>query len=324
MFDVTSELIAIRKQREQDFISISELLEFIKKHNPQAFYSEIATLLLIKLEPHDIRKTDDQLWGDEAFEYWESEHGIKTYIITEDISNKPQSICGSEFFSALEEIKTDKQALIFDDTCTAKDYLTDYQNNIFIDRKQIENILGISTLDKEALNNKYQNEIKLAVGMALTRTEEFVRNTDINKSPVGLAERLVMLQQIAELHAHIAELEQANSTIQAKDEQIAELEKQLEQAKRAESAVKSDDVLTQPKQGRISQPQRDLFSLLVLKNYQDYQSRNALFDAINADMKEHGIRTSDIKYPTLDNLIDDNLRINGLSIFPSKFPSKQK
>ncbi|WP_075321213.1 hypothetical protein [Histophilus somni] len=301
MFDVTSELIAIRKQREQDFISISELLEFIKKHNPQACYSEIATLLLIKLEPHDIRKTDDELWGDEAFECWESEHGIKTYIITEDISNKPQSICGSEFFSVLEEIKTDKQALIFDDTCTAKDYLTDYQNNIFIDRKQIENILGISTLDKEALNNKYQNEIKLAVGMALTRTEEFVRNTDINKSPVGLAERLVMLQQIAELHAH-----------------IAELEKQLEQAKRAESAVKSDDVLTQPKQGRISQPQRDLFSLLVFKNYQDYQSRNALFDAINADMKEHGIRTNDIKYPTLDNLIDDNLRINGLSIFPSK------
>lgn len=235
MFDVTSELIAIRKQREQDFISISELLEFIKKHNPQVFYSEIATLLLIKLEPHDIRKTDDELWGNEAFEYWESEHGIKTYIITEDISNKPQSICGSEFFSVLEQIKTDKQALIFDDTCTAKDYLTDYQNNIFIDRKQIENILGISTLDKEALNNKYQNEIKLAVGMALTRTEEFVRNTDINKSPVGLAERLVMLQQ------------------------IAELEEQLEQAKRAESAVKSDDVLTQPKQGRISQPQRDLF-----------------------------------------------------------------
>lgn len=318
MFDVTSELIAIRKQREQDFISISELLEFIKKHNPQACYSDIATLLLIKLEPHDIRKTDDELWGNEACEYWESEHGIKTYIITEDISSKPQSIYGSEFFSVLEVIKTDKQALIFDDTCTAKDYLTDYQNNIFIDRKQIENILGISTLDKEALNNKYQNGIKLAVGMALTRTEEFVRNTDINKSPVGLAERLVMLQQIAELQAHIVELEQANSTIQAKDEQIAELEKQLEQAKRAESAVKSDDVLTQPKQGRISQPQRDLFSLLVLKNYKNYQSRNALFDAINADMKEHGIRTNDIKYPTLDNLIDNNLRINGLSIFPSK------
>ncbi|WP_249962196.1 hypothetical protein [Histophilus somni] len=59
--------------------------------------------------------------------------------------------------------------------------------------------------------------------------------------------------------------EDINQVVTAKDEQIAELEKQLEQAKRAESAVKSDDVLTQPKQGRISQPQRDLFSPTSVK-----------------------------------------------------------
>lgn len=300
MLDIKSELLAIQKQREQDFISIIELLDFLKALNPTVDYSEIAIFLLIKLEPHDVRKADEELWGDEAFEAWEWEHGIKTYRMPASISDKPISIYGSYFFTALEAVRDDKRnASFLEDLATAEDYLGDDQKDIYIDRVKIENILGISTLDKEALDNKYQNEIKVAVGMALTKTEEFVRNTDINKSPVGLAERLVMQQQIAELQARIAELEAENQNLKKTELQPT----------------------TENKTQRISQPQRDIFTLLTVKNYPDYQSRNRLFEAINADLRANGITTKDIKYSTLDKLIDENIRTG--SPIRSPFPPKQ-
>ncbi|QDA12855.1 hypothetical protein [Pasteurella multocida] len=109
--------------------------------------------------------------------------------------------------------REDKNLLLFDANAKAIDYLDEHQKNIFVDRKQIESILNINTLDEKALNNKYQNKITVAVGMALTKTDEFIKNTDINKSPVGLAERLVMQQQIAELQNRIAELEKENEQL---------------------------------------------------------------------------------------------------------------
>ncbi|HDR1844835.1 TPA: hypothetical protein QB600_001467 [Pasteurella multocida] len=213
MIDIKSELLALKKKRKQDFISVIELLDFLKEHNSTTDYSEIATYLLIKLEPHDIRKTDDDLWGNEAFNVWESEHGIKTYLMPDSISDKPQAVDTSYFLTALEVVREDKNLLLFDDNAKAIDYLDEHQKNIFVDRKQIESILNINTLDEKALNNKYQNKITVAVGMALTKTDEFIKNTDINKSPVGLAERLVMQQQIAELQNRIAELEKENEQL---------------------------------------------------------------------------------------------------------------
>lgn len=142
--------------------------------------------------------------------------------------------------------------------------------------------------------------------MALTKSEEFIKNTDINKSPVGTAERLVYEERLSEKDRIIEELRT----------KIAELENQLQEQ---QTAVYSDDILQKEnKSQRISQPQRDIFSLLVIKCYPNAPSRNRLFEAINADMKEKGIRTSDIKYPTLDNLIDDNLKINNIRPFPQK------
>ncbi|MXN89023.1 hypothetical protein [Pasteurella canis] len=217
MIDIKSELLALKKKRKQDFISVIELLDFLKEHNSTTDYSEIATYLLIKLEPHDIRKTDDDLWGNEAFNVWESEHGIKTYLMPDSISDKPQAVDTSYFLTALEVVREDKNLLLFDDNAKAIDYLDEHQKNIFVDRKQIEFILNINTLDEKALNNKYQNKITVAVGMALTKTDEFIKNTDINKSPVGLAERLVMQQQIAELQNRIAELEKEIESLKKSD-----------------------------------------------------------------------------------------------------------
>lgn len=105
---------------------------------------------------------------------------------------------------------------------------------------------------------------------------------------------------------------------EAQANRISELEQQLEELKQKLEQSKQLPPMEEVKQNRISQPQRDIFTLLVMNNYQNYQSRNSLFEAINAEMKAKGIRASDIKYPTLDNLIDDNLRINKISPFPPK------
>ncbi|MGX2985749.1 hypothetical protein [Ursidibacter sp. B-7004-1] len=219
MIDIKSELLAIEKKREQDFISIIELLDFLKEHNPNASLPEIATYLLIKLEPHDIRKTDEELWGNGEFERWEDEHGINTYKMPKSISDKPARLTTSYFITALETVRDNEPDPLWDNP-TAGAFLREEQKDLSIDRKQIDTILGINTLDKEALNKKYRNEEYLAVAMALTKTGEFVKNTDINKSPVGLAERLVMQQeinqksdQITQLQARIAELEKENQNL---------------------------------------------------------------------------------------------------------------
>ncbi|MGX2956976.1 hypothetical protein ACWIYZ_07770 [Ursidibacter arcticus] len=302
MIDIKSELLAIEKKREQDFISIIELLDFLKEHNPNASFPEIATYLLIKLEPHNIRKTDEELWLNEEFEQWEDEHGINTYKMPKSISDNPAPLTTSYFITALETVRYNEPDPLWDNP-TAGAFLREEQKDLFIDRKQIETILGIDTLNKNALTKKFRDEEYLAVAMALTKTDEFVKNTDINKSPVGLAERLVMQQEINQKSDQITQLQA----------RIAELEKEL-----AEKTITPQEETTQ----RISQAQRDIFTLLTIKNYPDCQSRHHLFNSINAELKSNGITTKDIKYTTLDRLIDENIRVG--SPIRSPFPPKQK
>lgn len=114
------------------------------------------------------------------------------------------------------------------------------------------------------------------------------------------------------------EIARLNAIIEQQTVTIARLEAEVENLKKPETAQATHPPTVEEKQNRISQPQRDIFTLLVMNNYQNCQSRNRLFEAINADMRTKGIRTSDIKYPTLDNLIDDNLKINNISPFPPK------
>lgn len=103
--------------------------------------------------------------------------------------------------------------------------------------------------------------------------------------------------------------------ITAKDEEIARLKAEIVALKQQTQSVTQGN---EPTQGRISQPQRDLMTLLVMNCYDERQSRNDLFNAINADLREKGIRTSEIKYSTLDKLIDEEIRINNKSPFPPK------
>lgn len=142
-----------------------------------------------------------------------------------------------------------------------------------------------------AKNGKYNR--KLACEKIMLRREYF--KTDLEKEEI-----------IESLRARIVEIE-------------SQLQKQRE--------VDTKPILKNAKTTRISQPQRDIFSLLVLKNYQGMESRNALFDVINADLKEQGINNKGASYQTFDNLIDENIRLtkiglDGKQILYSPFPSK--
>ena len=119
-----------------------------------------------------------------------------------------------------------------------------------------------------------------------------------------------------------AENERLKAELKAQQDRMAELEQKLQQ-----SAVDSEPVLENGKATRISKIQRDIFTLLILKNYQGMESRNALFDVINADLKEQGINNKGASYQTFDNLIDETIRLtkiglDGKQISHSPFPSK--
>ena len=119
-----------------------------------------------------------------------------------------------------------------------------------------------------------------------------------------------------------AENERLKAELKAQQDRMAEIEQKLQQG-----AVDSEPVLEKGKVTRISKIQRDIFTLLILKNYQGMESRNALFDVINADLKEQGINNKGASYQTFDNLIDENIRLtkiglDGKQISHSPFPSK--
>ncbi|OBX07115.1 hypothetical protein [Gallibacterium genomosp. 3] len=110
----------------------------------------------------------------------------------------------------------------------------------------------------------------------------------------------------------------SNLIVKGLKNKIHQLELELKELKGGSSLDKNNETTTKSKDTRISQAQRDIFALLVTKNYSDLQTRNKLFMAINLDMKENGIRVNEINYSTFNNLIDEDLKVNGKSPFPPK------
>lgn len=124
-------------------------------------------------------------------------------------------------------------------------------------------------------------------------------------------EPVVDLNKLQEEKAPNAQLQEEIERLKAEN---AELKAQLQDNAQRQSAVDSEPVLENAKATRISKIQRDIFTLLVLKNYQGLESRNALFDVINADLKEQGINNKGASYQTFDNLIDENIRLTKTSL----------
>ncbi|MDG2944257.1 hypothetical protein [Exercitatus varius] len=106
--------------------------------------------------------------------------------------------------------------------------------------------------------------------------------------------------------------------LQEKDE-ISALQNKIKQLK-AELEEKQnviDSISLTESKGRISSPQKQLFALLVKKCYPDLDSRNKVFEVINVDLKEAGIRNTVIKADTFYKLIDETADYTKI-IFPPK------
>nr|DAO06371.1 MAG TPA: hypothetical protein [Caudoviricetes sp.] len=94
--------------------------------------------------------------------------------------------------------------------------------------------------------------------------------------------------------------------------EIEKLKKEIEEKQKI-----IDSLSLTNQSGRISSPQKQLFALLVKKCYPKLDSRNKLFDVINADLKESGIRNTNIAADTFYKLIDESNDIIK-AIFPPK------
>ncbi|MCQ9121930.1 hypothetical protein MUU45_001486 [Rodentibacter pneumotropicus] len=149
---------------------------------------------------------------------------------------------------------------------------------------------------------------------------------DIWKKDKNIFEKIIQSGEHLFSKNYLSE-EKKDATIEELQAKITELENQLQAA---QSAVNSQEVLSvENKARRISRPQRDIFTLLTVNNYPNCQSRNDLFNRINADLRTKGITTKDIQYPTLNSLIDEEIRLEeeiepGKIVKKSPFPPKQK
>ncbi|MFZ7256997.1 hypothetical protein [Avibacterium avium] len=305
MIDVSEKLLEVKRERELNYISLIELIELLKSTSPTATYPEIAAFLNISFAKCNPNNANEDLWGQEAFDEWFSKNGIAIFELPNSLAEPPISLYWRELFEALNEGEEgqyyfERDLFLPDFENTAKDLFDEKYHNIVMERRRVDELLSIDTYSskKAEIEKELYSDKQTLLAMAMTKTDEFVQNTDINKSPVGLAERVLYESQIENKDSYIKELE-------ARIEQLQQNKNPLNQT------IANQD-------SRISQPQRDLFSLLVMNCYPNYQSRNALFEALNADLREKGIRQADIQYPTFDRLIDEKLRINNKSPFPPK------
>lgn len=307
MIDIQSELLAIETEWDSQYISIADLLYYLKNGNENIGYKDVATVLLKKLSNLNVDLIDlyeecpEAVYEKDPRLYFTVTYGICAYRRGDDNS-------------AISLVRK-RDNLFFD-------FLTCIKNS----KVNLEHIkLSLDEWDSEQVNAKdvFVEVEKIEKGLNITIPQDREPYNDIMgalqdfKNGVYKQRELDLLkEENQKLKSRIEELNK-NPNSSQQINRIAELEQQLEELKQKLAQV-TQPPIAEEKQNRISQPQRDIFTLLVMNNYQNYQSRNALFEAINADMKAKGIRASDIKYPTLDNLIDDNLRINKTSPFPPK------
>ncbi|MBN6082392.1 hypothetical protein HYE55_10135 [Aggregatibacter actinomycetemcomitans] len=152
MLDIKGELLRLEQQRKQEYISIIELLDFIKIHNHKSSFQEIATYLLIKLTPNDVRKTDYQIWGDDEYEEWIKENGIEVFYVSNNLDCPPEPRYANSFFEALETVRNHDDIHLWggdDIEDKAESYLQEDQKMLFVKRERIENLLGIKTIDPQ-------------------------------------------------------------------------------------------------------------------------------------------------------------------------------
>ncbi|PRJ62017.1 hypothetical protein [Haemophilus influenzae] len=192
MIDIQGELLQIKQQREQTYISIVELLDFLKKQSPNSSFKDIAKWLLVKLEFNDSRNVD--LFSCNDHENWEYEYEIPNFCVPLEIEDKPVELPSSSFFDALREIG---DVPLFGRGISSYDYLPIDKSNIFLERSRIEKFLGFSTI------NNASNEIFIEKNCAIEKAQ----NTQLQ-----------------------AENERLKAELKAQQNRMAELEQKLQQS----------------------------------------------------------------------------------------------
>lgn len=187
MIDIQGDLLQIKQQREQTYISIVELLDFLKKQSPNSSFKDIAKWLLVKLELNDIRNVD--IFSHSDYRNWEYEYEIPNFCVPLEIEDKPAELSSSSFFDALREIG---DVPLFGRGISSYDYLPIDKSDIFLERSRIEKFLGFSTI------NNASNEIFIEKNCAIEKAQ----NTQLQAENERLKEELKAQQD------RMAELEQ--------------------------------------------------------------------------------------------------------------------
>lgn len=196
MIDIQGELLQIKQQREQKYISIVELLNFLKKQSPNSSFKDIAKWLLVKLELNDIRNID--VFNDTDYQNWEYEYEIPNFCLPLEIEEKPVELSSSTFFDALKGIDV---VPLFGRGNTADNYLPMDKSDIYLERARIEKFLGFSTI------NNASNEIFLEKNCAIEKAQ----NTQLQ------AENERLKAENAELKAQLQDNAQRQSAVDSDD-----------------------------------------------------------------------------------------------------------
>ena len=191
MIDIQGELLQIKQQREQKYISIVELLDFLKKQSPNSSFKNIAKWLLVKLELNDSRNVD--IFSHTDYQNWEYEYEIPNFCVPLEIEEKPVELSPSTFFDALKGIDV---VPLFGRGNTADNYLPMDKSDIYLERARIEKFLGFSTI------NNASNEIFIEKNCAIEKAQ----NTQLQ------AENERLKAENVELKAQLKKNEQQSYT----------------------------------------------------------------------------------------------------------------
>lgn len=305
---LSQQTIGFLIERHKNKISLAELLDLYKLKYPNASYIRVARKLFddlkIKHEPELVYNGDiwiknpryNKDYGFNSYFFVEYDQSFLLDYFTVDngqtVADALNYVINNISYDIVSELEENLN-------CSARDFLGAY-TDVFLDALQLSEKFNISVL------KDYKK-----------KEEQTVQNEKNSKAPANSTE-------LQEEKAKNTLLKTENERLKAEN---AELKAQLQDNAQRQSAVDSESVLENGKATRISKIQRDIFTLLILKNYQGMESRNALFDVINADLKEQGINNKGASYQTFDNLIDENIRLtkiglDGKQISHSPFPSK--
>ncbi|MFA9500879.1 hypothetical protein ACERCG_10720 [Mannheimia sp. E30BD] len=303
MVDIQAELKSVKSNFERKYITLLDLIEALKRES-NATYSEIAQYLLLKFLPYeplrDVRfEIDTGLDSYRHFQFTNSDYLMpyetpkKLYYVS------IEHLYFEEVKDVLKMLEAFDEIPIFNAAITSKNHIRiEYKNKTYN-----ANPFGISEYENICFEI---DDIKRILGMDFSeyKTTGIIKKIEINNTEnvengsASLSDENNFLSICeSDLEAEISknELQQAQA-------RINELEKQLEQAQSVQLPPVVE-VAEEP-QGRMSKPQRALFSLLLNKLYPDGKipNVNSVKDAINEELKKIGL--SEVSYNTIAKLMN--------------------